>query len=251
MQYTYVISSFQNSTCNTSQLLREIQASAIVTSVSSINGSPTEIQINFKATLSPSDEIILSNLISSHIASVDPSIQEVKITEDTSVTKDPYTNKLITKDEPYNGPLYQVSCRFTTGKGSNDSSWKPPVDKPSLWSIDVSTPGYTLVDFLPNFPVQVDGCGYRLLQMSPTNETVVETITLAPNVPEQYGGNYVFASNFQVIGDYDKFERFTAPKFLNYNPQVPEGSRIRFKIKHDPAEHVKMSVYLGTYIIPV
>lgn len=251
MQYTYLLSQFTNNTCNTSQLLREIQASTIVTSVSSINGSETNITIVFNAELSPADENLLNNLVSAHTAVAEPNIQEVRVTEDTTITRDTYTNKLITKDEPYNGPLYQVSCRFTTGKDSNDSSWKPPVDKPSLWSIDVSTPGYTLVDFLPNFHVQVDGCGYRLLQMSPTNETVVETITLAPNVPEQYGGNYVFASNFQVIGDYDKFERFTAPKFLNYNPQVPEGSRIRFKIKHDPAEHVKMSVYLGAYIIPV
>lgn len=251
MQYTYSLSQFPNNTCNTSQLLREIQASAIATSVSSINGSETEVVVSFNAELSTSDENLLDGLVTSHIAVADPSIQEVRIIEDVSAQKDPYTGKLITKDEPYNGPLYQVACRFTTGKGSNDASWKPPVDKPSLWSIDVSTPGYTLVDFLPTFPIQIDGCGYRLLQTSPTNETVVETIALAPNIPEQYGGNYVFASNFEIVGDYDKFERFTAPKFLNYNAQAPEGSRIRFKIKHNPNEHVKMSVYLSTYIIPV
>jgi hypothetical protein len=232
-----------------SQLLREIQSSPIVTSVSGINGSDTEIQINFNASLSDTDKSILDEIVAAHVAYPDPNIQDVRITEDTAFTRDPYTKKLITKDEPYNGPLYQVACRFTTGKGSNDPSWKPPVDKPNLWSIDVSNPGYTYVDFLPNFSIQVDGCGYRLLQESPVNEVVMEAIMLAPNIPSQYGGSYVFASNFQIIGDYDKFERFTAPKFLKYNPQIPEASRIRFKIKHDVSEHVKLCVYLSTYII--
>lgn len=250
MDYVYDLTDFQNSLCNTSQLLREIQQSSILISVTAVNSSSTDVTIVFPVELSVEDVSTLNDLVSNHVYSPDPNIQEVKVLEDLSASRDPFTNKLITKDEPYNGPLYQVSCRFTTGYDSSHASWKPPVDKPSLWSIDVSTSGYTLVDFLPTFPVQVDGCGYRLLQVSPTNETVVETITLAPNIPEQYGGNYVFACNFEVIGDYDKFERFTAPKFLNYNAQAPEGSRIRFKIKHDATEHVKMSVYLGAYIVP-
>lgn len=250
MQYTYNLTQFQNSTCNTSQLLREIQSSAIITSVASVNGTETDVLINFNAELSETDAALLTGLVTSHVAVADPSIVEVKITDDISGVIDA-SGKRVVKDEPYNGPLYQVACRFETGRDSNHASWKPPVDAPTLWSIDVSNSGYTYVDFHPAFDIQVDGCGYRLRQVSPTNETVVENIILAPEIPAQYGGSYVFATNFEVIGDYDKFERFTAPKYLKYYPQALEANRIRFKIKHDPAEHVKLSVYLGVYKIPV
>ena len=247
--YIYSIQNdFPNHIVNTTSLLTSITSSAIVTALDNIASQGDVVTITFKASLSNDDETILNGIVAAHTGEASPNDPlAVNIVADDSVLKDS-VGKIITNDQQFAGPLYHVACRFTTGKGSDDPSWKPPVNEPGPWTIDVTgVSGYTVVDYHPTQDIQIDGCGLKLLQTAPSGELVIESLTLAPNIPEIYGGNHVFAENFEFCKDFDEHSRYTAPKYLRYLSGTPEANRIRIKIKHDPNENIKMQVFLGTY----
>lgn len=245
MNYDYVIADFPNGAYALDRLQREIELSPIVTSIDynlGLSGSAIGCTVNFMATLSAPDLAILDALVAAHSGTPLPDLAiPVKIEQSS-------TEKLTVKDSTFSGPLYLTFCRFKTGLGGGDPSFKHGGE--TLWSIDVSTPGLTIVKFSPNFDYQIDGAGFRLRGPKPVNETVFSRVILAPSIPAEYGGSYPFIRNFEISKDYDEYERITAPKYIKYYG-APGPSEIAFEITHDPADFVPLMVFLSIYKVTV
>lgn len=240
----YALSSFPNSLCSLDRLQAEIEASAIVVSLDYSLGmtmDASSVIVNFKTDLSGGEIAILDAIVAAHTG--EPLSQPQIVTVENSSDL-----KIPTKDMPFDGPLYQTFCRFKTGKGSADASWKNGGD--AHWSIDVATSGLTKVRFSPNYSFQIDGAGFRLRGALPSNELVFSKVVLAPGIPEAYGGSYVFIRNFEVTKADDEYERITAPKFIAYNADSPSANAIEFEITHDPADFTPLMVFLSIYKVP-
>lgn len=96
-EYIYNLTEFTNNLCNSSQLITEIENSAITIALDRIDTTSTTINIWFKAEISVGEETLLDSLVSSHIALADiPDTVEVKIVENTTSPKDADDNLKIT-----------------------------------------------------------------------------------------------------------------------------------------------------------
>ncbi|MEO0075012.1 MAG: hypothetical protein ABIK31_02755 [candidate division WOR-3 bacterium] len=241
MKYTF------NKNVNPSVLTLEIQNSEITKALSHIDTIGDVVDIWFKDVLSDVEENILHEILLNHVPSVENSeALSVVIEEDKATLRDLHTKKLITKDEPFNGPLYISCIRFRTGLDSLDSSWKPPVTNPSHWSIDVSQPGLTIVKYSPDFNYQIDGCGFKSLDYSvPSGELVFRKIAIASGTPYEHS----FIENYQITKIAEQYERITSPKFIKYYPQNPNLNTIFFEIEHFPEVNFSLQIWVSTYII--
>lgn len=240
----YPLTDFPNDLCSSDRLQQEIELSAIVVAIDyalGITNDGTSVIVNFKTDLSGGEITILDAIVAAHTG--EPLAQPQIVTVENSVDL-----KIPTKDMPFDGSLYQTFCRFKTGKGSGDASWKNGGD--SHWSIDVATSGLTKVRFSPNYSYQIDGAGFRLRGALPSNEIVFSKVVLAPGIPEAYGGSYVFIRNFEVTKADDEYERITAPKFIAYNAGAASANAIEFEITHDPADFIPLMVFLSIYKVP-
>jgi hypothetical protein len=162
--------------------------------------------------------------------------------------KDPYTGKIVTKDEPYNGALYIPCLRFTTGQiedfnGGGDSSW----------IIDISTPGKTMITYAPNFSYQIDGCGFKLRQARPTNDLIFSKVSVAIDTPHEH----TFVRNWGIDKDYEFYERVTSPKYIKYYSSIPglpdsvsqAFNNITFEVLHDPNDFIKLQLWVSIYLV--
>jgi hypothetical protein len=234
---------------NKPKLAEEITRSSITTAFDHIDILTGGLSFNvwFKADLESSEVTILSALVEAHDSS---GIQEVGIVSGMPI--DPYTGKIITSDQRFNGPLYVPSCNFTTGYGSDHASWKPPQSNSSnnFWSIDVSTSGITKVTFAPNYNYQADGLGYRI-HSEITTDAFVNKVILNPHIPSSYGGSYIFAEGKRLVS-YGEFERYTDPKYIPKERTVPgigtvPTNVLQFVIAHEAVEHISMEVFASVY----
>lgn len=221
---------------NKAKLSEEITRSAITVAFDHIDILTGGASFNawFKDTLNVNDIAILSGLVLDHDAS---GIQEVKIT--AGLLQDPFTGKMTTKDEPYNGPLYMPFVRFKTGL--DDSSFKAP-ESNNFWSIDVSMPGITKVSFAPSYNYQIDGVGFRALGTI-NNDVIMKKVVLAPDLAP-----YIFMENrILLTGDNDR--RFTSPKYVKYYGPGPYllANKIQFVFEHAELEHADIELFLSIY----
>lgn len=238
-------------TISAGQLQNEIQASAITIAIDNIQTVGDDVTITFKASLSVGEESILDALVSAHVpVPYVASAQDVNIIG--GIKKDPYTDKLITSDQRFNGPLYVPSCNFSTGYSSAHASWKPPKSNTtnSFWTIDVATSGITKVTFAPSYNYQADGLGYRVHGVV-TNAAYIQQVILNPHIPAIYGGSYVFAEG-QRLTDNAKYERYTDPKYVPKEAIIPGVGTVatnvlQFVIEHDSSEHIAMEVMASVY----
>jgi hypothetical protein len=244
-KYTYT------KTVRSDQLEDEIKASSITIAEHHIDTSGPDIDIWFQTDLSVGEITILDALVAAHIP-----VPYVAPTQDVNIIsgikKDPYTDKLITSDQRFNGPLYVPSCNFQTGYGSGHASWKPPKSNSTngFWTIDVSTPGITKVTFAPSYNYQADGLGYHV-HGAVTNPAYIQEVVLNPHIPAIYGGSYVFAEG-KKLTDNGAFERYTDPKYIPKQATIPGVGTVatnvlQFVIEHDPSEHISMEVMASVY----
>lgn len=240
MQYTYLLSTFPQSKCSLDRLQHEIEQSDIITAIDYAAGlslSTSSATLTFKAALSAPEISALDAIVAAH--SGEPLIPPAEVVVSN-------TSRIPMRPIPFDGPLYQTFCRFTTGKDDADPSWLPGGE--SAWSIDASTPGITKVKFQPAYSYQIDGAGFRLRGNLPTNPVVFSKVTLAPGIPAPVG-SYVFIRNFEVTKNHDEYERITAPKFIGHIPAYPSANAIEFEITHDPGDFVPLMVFLSTYTV--
>lgn len=96
-EYIYNLTEFTNNSCNASQLIREVEDSAITIALDRIDTTSTTVSIWFKAELSGGEETLLDSLIANHIALADvPDTVEVKIVENAATLKDADDNQKVT-----------------------------------------------------------------------------------------------------------------------------------------------------------
>jgi hypothetical protein len=252
-EYQYSVqNSFPNHKVNNTLLVTQVRASAISVAIDYVSSSGDVLSVWMKDALGTTDKSTLDGLVAAHDGSATPDASiPVTIAGDNSKLIDPYTHKLITQDQRYNGPLYVPFCNFTTGKGSSDPTWSPPPSNSTnnFWSIDVTTAGLTKVTFAPNFNYQCDGLGYRVFGTI-SNPTFVKQVILNPQIPANQGGNYVFAEGHRLITN-DAYQRFTDPKFVPKSVVIGGNTIptnvLQFVVSHDPGDNISMEVFTSVY----
>ena len=85
-----------------------------------------------------------------------------------------------------------------------------------------------------------------MIQTKPSGTSKI-TCILAPDIPVQYGGSYVFINNKSIIKDYDSFELYTSPKYIAYLSGTPVANKIQFNISHDANENIKLEMFVRIY----
>lgn len=240
---------YEKSSVNAEQLIGEIRTSSITIALDSIENTGTTISVKFKAELNDQELEILDEIVENHIGQPQGVfVGEVIVKEDHSMSFDKHTGKLITKDEPYNGPLYVTCVRFNTGVGEllegADENWNIETDESGT---------KTIVTYKPAFNYQIDACGFKLLQNKPESETVVEKVCIAPGTPVEH----IFVRNWEISKDQEIYERVMSPKFVKYyetHPLLPENiakklNNISLVIRHGVGVEVKLQFWLSIYMV--
>jgi len=153
--------------------------------------------------------------------------------------REPGTGLIQYKPRPVEATLYAQFIYFTTGVADS-------LDAPNdSWYIDVSTPGLTKVGARPPYNYYIDGGGYQLIGNMDGNSRI--KFIMAPNIPEQYGGNVYLIQNKKIVRNDDSFVLEVPPKFVKYYPENPYANEIQIYIEHDEHSRMQIEFYARFY----
>jgi len=138
---------------------------------------------------------------------------------------DPNTRQLIVKPRPVEASLRLVYLYVTLGTAIDCSICTD-------WSIDTSTPGTTLVNYLPSTGYYVEGGTITLIDDT-TNADIKLDCIVAPDYPFAK----VFAMNKKLKpGILQQAEIVTSPSYIKYYNIYPGANKFQIKIAHDIAD---------------
>jgi len=105
---------------------------------------------------------------------------------------------------------------------------------------------HTYIDFLPEHNYSLTGGSIKLL--STPSDVVKVSFLIAPNIPEEYGGNWAIVQNKKLLSLGDTFTEKVDSKFFSYNSEMPEASRTRLEIIHASSETANIEFCLEMFI---
>ena len=121
-------------------------------------------------------------------------------------------------------------------------------DSLSIWSIDVSTSGITLIEFAPAFDYEIEGGRLTFLdEISSLSDVMKVSMILAPDIPASSGGSIKLIRNKRIVLDYESIELVVNRKFIRYNSSVPAASVLQIRIDHDATDNVDFEFFARIY----
>lgn len=105
----------------------------------------------------------------------------------------------------------------------------------------------TIIDFCPEYNYELSGGVLKALESDILSGTTKVNFIIAPDIPEQYGGNYYLISNKKITNDNKSFEMDDEPKLIKYDSQVATASKTRLELNHSVNRQINYEYNLKIY----
>jgi hypothetical protein len=154
----------------------------------------------------------------------------------TSNPYDAYTTAYRVRPVIATGNMLWAPVYFNLGTASIDAA------DPTWWTISCPDTTHTILTFHPQFSFYIEGGKLDFWEAPETFGIIKANVVVAPDIPEQYGGNVAFAKN-QKIKPGKEFELYSSAAFLAYNEEMPTNN-VRLTIVHEATDNHEMEFVL-------